>query len=327
MITGEELAAYAAGEADPALVARVESALPGDTDLVARLARLRELDEALAGLGPVAMTADEAARLTSAVDLELARLAEGSASEEAAATGAAATGGDVVDLAGHRAARDRRTRRSRGAAVREWFDPMRLAGVAAALVVVVGVATLVANGFGGGDDALESVGEAARVEAGGDQSEALMPLPTGTAEAIEEMTEAAAADGSTETAMGAAGATPIPIIDDQRVVPEADDIDPTVLRQRLEPLVDLGAIDEPAEDEAGEETAAVGEPDAVGIADGRVTEADAEVVDACLPTDLPVIVAEVIVLAPARAAVAYVLADRVLVVDAVTCGTVAELLG
>ncbi|MBY5161232.1 hypothetical protein [Salsipaludibacter albus] len=335
MITGEELAAYAAGEADPALVARVESALPGDPELAARLARLQRLDDLLVGVPVVTMTDEEAARLASAVDADLAALADERAAAATAGAGAAAgvgaaasAGGDdpgeVVDLASRRSARTTAT-----GAGQAWFDPMRLVGVAAALLVVVGVAAVALNGVGGGDDMAGSADMAAAPREASEAdtaTEEMMELPTGTEEAMAA-TEAATEAGGDETAAAAAGdpmMAAIPVIDDQRVVPDVSDIDPTALRQRLEPLVDLGAIDEPEEDSADGETA-TDTSDAVGIADGQVTDVDVETVADCLPTDLPVIVAEVIVLAPARAAIAYVLADRVLVVDAVTCGVVAEL--
>lgn len=330
MITGEELAAYAAGEADPAVVARVESALPDDPDLAARLDRLRRVDDLLGELGPITMTSAEESRLQAAVERDLAALAAASdAGGTVGGVAGAAAGGEVVDLASRRTSSGRR-------AARDWFDPARLAGVAAALVVVIGIGAIVLNGsgLGGSDDAGESADLAAAP--GGEtataaRTDSMMDLPTATAEALEAETEAVAGDAA-EAASEAAGGTDeaslseIPVVDTQRVVPRAADIDPVALRQRLQPLVELDALEEPAEDAAAE----LSEPpsSAVGIADGRVVAADREAVVACLPTDAAdVIVAEVLVLAPDRPAIAYVLARRVVVVDATTCTTIAQLSG
>lgn len=333
MITGEELAAYAAGEADPAVVARVESALPDDPALAARLDRLRRVDDLLGELGPITMTPAEEARLQAAVDRDLADLAAPRAGTEAGSeAGGGVAGGEVVDLASRRAA-SASGRRS----ARDWFDPARLAGVAAALVVVVGIGAIVLNGSGlsGSDDGAESADLAAapgEETATAARSEAMLELPSASeealgagAEAATESTEAATEAGETATAV-APDSSEIPVVDTQRVVPRAADIDPVELRQRLQPLVELDALEEAAEDGAAE----VSEPpsSAVGIADGRVVAADREAVASCLPTDAAdVIVAEVIVLAPDRPAIAYVLDRRVVVVDATTCATIAQLSG
>lgn len=336
MITGEELAAYAAGEADPALVARVESALPDDPSLAGRLERIRQVDELLGAVDPITMSTAETDRLTAAIERDLAGLA-------AAPDVEGVPGDELVGLSARGATGPGRSGRGSGrTGWWEWLDPMRLAGAAAALVVVIGVGAVVLNGMGGGDDsATDSAAPAADTAESLDGSgEALMPLPSTAEESLDSAARTAteaATDAATETAEGAdefsstaaaAEGLLIPVVDDARVVLRAADIDPTPLRQRLEALVDLDAIQEPAADDA--DGAAASEPpsDAVGIADGRVSATDREAVDACLPVaESAVIVAEVIVLAPDRAAIIYLLDDRAVVVDADTCGLIADLEG
>ncbi len=96
MITNEELAAWVAGEADPAVAARVESALPLDLDLTARIESIRATDALLAGMPDVAPSEEATERIAMAarraasnhLDLEAARAGTAGAGDAAGRAGA-----------------------------------------------------------------------------------------------------------------------------------------------------------------------------------------------------------------------------------------------
>lgn len=342
MITGEELAAYAVGEADPALVARIETALPGDPELATRLERIREVDAELAAWSMPALPAGATDRLMAAVDAELASLAGGEEVPTASAEAphdegptTSTTPDGVRDRPGAVAPAP-----STASRVRRWLaglvDGMgapQLAGAAAALVVVVGVGAVLGGGMSGDDNAEMSADagqafETLENDAGGTASRG---TETAAAEAgpTEEMT-AAESEAMSEPAMteaggdegaaadGAGPGTPaVVVIDDGRVVGEVGDIDATALRDRLEPLVDRqsGAPASNTPRVAGPSTTGSPQP----LADGRVEDRDVEAVTTCLGDLGPVVVAEVVMLAPERDAVLYVQRDRVVVVGLDDC--------
>lgn len=374
MISGEDLAAYAAGEADPALVARVESALPGDPSLARRLDAIREVDAHLARWEPPALGVDGAARLRAAVDADLAGLLDSTGdaaagSRTAASSAAAATSpvaDDVRDSAdarsgGVRAAGARPASNGAVDRLRAWWrdhvgEPGDLPGWAggvavAAVVLVIGVA-VVSNGIGGGqDDAADTTMMAdapaeADADAGGAEGFAssgteavtgseLMESEAMSEAASEEAMEAESAAGEAADAGRVDLAGVPPIIDDGRVVAALGDVDPEVLRDRLEPLVGLldpDAVPRPVPDDedktAATEAAGSDGASPTPLADARVTGIDVRAVAACRPSaaEAP-IVAEVIMLAPAQDVILYVFAERVVVVAASDCSTLAVRLG
>ncbi len=357
MISGEELAAYAAGDADPALVARIESALPEDRSLADRLAAILEVDAQLAAWEAPDLEPGAADRLMAAVDADLARLADpaSAGASDAVADGmtepssTAAGGPGGVEAAGGRpvVASGWRRLRDRWATVVDGLAMPQLAGAAAALVLVIGVGAVVAGGLGGSDDAstaemmddLAAAEPAPEMADAGGGSQGTQPAPE--SEAMSEMaadtgSESATAAASAPTSEGpdsasgsSAGSLP-PVIDDARVVADLADIDPTALRERLEPLVALitpeeGAGGDSVDQEASPSPRSFASTPELALADGRVGDQDRNVVAACLP-DSPdeVIVAEVVVLAPEgdapeRDVILYVQRGQVVVVAVDGC--------
>lgn len=343
VISGEELAAYAAGDADPALVARIESALPGDPTLAERLAAIRDVDAQLAVWHGPELDVATADRLLAAVDADLARLAA-DASEGLVASAAVTGDGDSASAAGNRsggveAAGGRPvmvsgwTRfKARWADLVDGVGVIQLAGAAAALVVVVGLGAVVAGGMGASNDSAgtaEMVDDLAAAEpapevagdAGGgfasSRTESRTESGAGS-EAMSESMEAAsemadsAGNGPLESEYTSGDGASLPMIDDGRVVADLDDIDPAALRERLEPLVDLTDRTEAGGDPAPD--------DAPTLQASRGLSDDSEAVEACrLNGTESAIVAEVVVLAPERDVILYVLPDRVVVVAVEGC--------
>lgn len=89
VITNEELAAWLAGEADPAVAARIESALPRNADLGARVDSIRAADALLAAVPDVAPSDEAVERIAMAAR----RAASNHLDLEAARAGTARTGG------------------------------------------------------------------------------------------------------------------------------------------------------------------------------------------------------------------------------------------
>lgn len=364
MITGEELAAYAAGEADPDLVARIESALPGDAELATRLARIREVDGELAAWPLPAFPAEAADRLRAAVDTELATQAEAAgstATDPTTASGAGTTGATTTSPpsaspatsrpGGAAAAGGVSAGPSTGERVRQWLSGLvdgmgapRLAGVAAALVVVVGVGAVLSSGtfLSGQDDSDMSADAGQPFEeldngGGGFASSGTETAAAGDDAAEEAMTEEAMTEAMSEEAQGdptmaeseaagpqsesapAGAARDVVLIDDGRVVASIADIDAPDLRDRLEPLVPRQSEGPTATAEQDlrptESTSGSPRP----MADGRVDGRDVEAARACQGDLGSVIVAEVVTLAPERDAVLYVQEDRVVVVALDDC--------
>ncbi len=268
MITGDELAAYAAGEADPGLVARVERALPDDADLAARLERIRAVDRELAALPMPVWDDAAAARLMAAVDADLAALAAGATT--GAATGATtdAAGGlaatSLVD--GDRSA-DPPAARAGGATapggrapssgamdhlrrrLGEWFGGLgvgQLAGAAAVLLLVVGVGAVAVSG-----NLFSPVEESAQVSAdagGGPVQDEAGSGGSGVASGGSEEREVVAESSAAADVADGDPAT-IPVVDDDRVVAATADIEPTELRDRLAPLAELASPPAPTADQ------------------------------------------------------------------------------
>jgi len=346
VISGEELAAYAAGEADPAVVARIESVLPEDRSLAVRLAAIRDVDAQLSAW--ITPDLDEAAsdRLLAAVDADLESLARASVGVAAVAaddpsSGVPRSGG--VEAAGSRpvVASGWRRFRTRWNDLVDGVGVTQLAGAAAALVVVIGVGAVVNGSMGGTDQASTAemmddlVAAEPAPEVAGDAGGGFGSQGTDAGAESEAMSESMDTTGEvssepasmTSEEYGIAAASSPPVIDDGRVVADLADIDPAALRERLEPLIDLSAAavtdGQTAAADAPREAASSERE--VLLADGRVAANDLDAVAACRSeVEGDVIVAEVVVLAPAGDAPAgdvilYVQRDRVVVVAVDGC--------
>lgn len=207
MIPTEELAAWLAGEADPAVAARVESAMAEDPDVAARVAALRRVEELLAAV-PTPVPSDEAVGRITAAAMASARDvldAEDEASEAAGArsagrglagAGAAASGrpsGAGRDADGRSPAGAPRSASPSGALTWSnlWSSWVTRAVAAAAIValVAVGALTVGPGGLLGGDDSA--------------QEDSFASADMATEESLEMATEAAVAeDSATEAAAG-----------------------------------------------------------------------------------------------------------------------------
>ena len=226
MIPTEELAAWLAGEADPAVAARVESAIAEDPDVAARVAALRRLDDLLAAV-PAAAPSDEAAgriaaaAMASARDVLDAEEANASSAEGARAAGRGLVGAGAAPPGGQpgagRAAGDSGPVGRRGAA--GWSDGLTwsnlwsswtgraLAAAATVALVAAGVLTIGPGGLLGGDDSVEmSFSDAGEDERGADAALDESMEESG----VEDSTDLAAAEeleAATESAAGPAAAT------------------------------------------------------------------------------------------------------------------------
>lgn len=348
MISGEELAAYAAGEADPAVVTRVEAALAHDGAVARRLAAIRAVDDELAAWSTPDLGDAGVTRLLAAVDAELEALASSTrdlAGEDAAAMdpeSRSRPGG--VQAEGARPVPDTLRRRLRG-----WWAEQGegrsalvggLASAVVAIVVVAGAAVAVTGGltggFSGDDSAAESAEIMAATEAadGGERPVDAESLATGGLDAAEGQA-AGSGEGAGDLASteSAADAPSVRVVDDGRVVAAIADIDPAALRDRLAGLVpaeptagaDVGLesasevreFEAPSEDDAADTTNPL-------LADGQLRPGDVAAATRCLgAVDQDPLIVEVVTLAPGRDVLLVVRTDRVDVIDVQDCLTLA----
>lgn len=165
MITNEELAAWLAGEADPAVTSQVESALPDDPALVARIDRIRAADSLLAAMPASPPPADAAVqRITAAamraasdhLDLEAAGTAETGARGNRGTRLGGAMGRAGIGTSG---GREPQTAAYAGSSddTAGWLGRIDWSGWPVRLAAAVGVVALVGVGFG--VERLGNVGE------------------------------------------------------------------------------------------------------------------------------------------------------------------------
>jgi len=230
VITNDELAAWLAGEADPAVAARVESALPRDGDLAARVERIREADELLADLPEVAPSAEAMQRIAMAAQRDASTHLDLEAAKAGASDGRPAgssNGWAGIDWTGWTA---------RAAAVAAIFVLVAV-GVGLERGTVFGTrltgnSTDSADGEGSlaaADDATEEM--AAESLELGDEDSATAAMPEAGADAPEAVEEAEAATGTeaaADTAQGLRSAPGGRVSDETWATIVGDDV-PTVL--------------------------------------------------------------------------------------------------
>lgn len=219
VISNEELAAWLAGEADPAVAAQVESALPDDLALAGRLDEIRQADSLLAAM-PASPAPSEAAiqRITAAamraandhLDFEAAHTAEAAARSNRGSglagvmgrAGTSPSGRGEPRMAGHAGSSDDPGNWWRRIDWSGW--PFRLAaafGVVALVGVGVGVERLAS--VGGGQDATTMAADQMDDQA---EAEGLAPELDNSAggadvdDNLERATEAAAAEQAPDEA-------------------------------------------------------------------------------------------------------------------------------
>ena len=212
MIPDEELAAWLAGEADPAVAARVESALSEDADLAARVEAIRRADELLAALPAVVPSPEAVSRITRsamAVATEVLH-AEQSGAGVASGSGVRAGAGAGVRAGTGAGAVGRRAEGGPPGGAEGgggWGDTLSWRGLwstwtgrvvaAAALVLLVaaGVITMDPGGMLGGEDSAGSLAaDDTAAEAGGSTAGGADDAggrATATSEASDEMAAAA----------------------------------------------------------------------------------------------------------------------------------------
>lgn len=196
VITNDELAAWLAGEADPAVAARVESALPGDSDLAARVERIRAADELLASMPDAAPSDDAVQRIAMAAQ----RDASNHLDLEAAKAGVATDGRPASSPSGW--------------AGIDWTGWTARAAALAAIFVLVAVGVGLERGTvfgtrltGNSDDSADGEGSLAAADDAteemaaeslelGDQDSATAAMPEAGADAPEAVEEAEAATGT-----------------------------------------------------------------------------------------------------------------------------------
>lgn len=215
MIPDEELAAWLAGEAGPAVAARVESAVAEDADLAARVEAIRRADGLLAAVPAVGPTPDAVSRITRSAMAAAAEVLDAEESAAGVSSGSrVGAGAGVRAETGAGAGAGAAGRRAGGASpggaedAGGWGDTLSWRGLwstwtgrvvaAAAIVALVaaGAITMDTAGMLGADDSAESLAaDDTAAEAGGSTAAGADMAgdagATATAEARDEVAAAA----------------------------------------------------------------------------------------------------------------------------------------